>query len=82
MNPVDIKAAIARAGTSQAAIALYLGVSTTAVCKVVNGTARSARVEKEIEKIAGKGAFGAKRPAHRTKTVWTGQVAQRAGSTA
>jgi predicted XRE-type DNA-binding protein len=74
MKTTDIKAAIARAGTSQAAIASYLGVSTTLVSQVVRGASRSARVEAEIAKICGRNPFPPSRAAHRVKTVWTGKV--------
>lgn len=82
MKPTDIKAAIANAGTSQAAIAAYLGISTTLVSQVVSGKSRSARVEAELTKICGRNPFPPKRAAHRAKTVWTGKVLEAAGGAA
>jgi predicted XRE-type DNA-binding protein len=75
MNPSDIKAAIDRAGTSQTAIAEYLGIKTTAVNRVVQGKARSARVEAELLKICGKAVYATPSKAGRTKTTWNGAVA-------
>ena len=70
----DLIAAIASAGTSQAAIAEFLGVSTTTVNKVIHGQSRSRRVEAELEKITGTSLKPAAAPGRR-KTVWTGRVA-------
>jgi lambda repressor-like predicted transcriptional regulator len=75
MEPIDIKAAIAKAGTSQAAIAEYLGVGTSCVGKVVNKMGRSTRVERELEKITGKPIYDAPAVRGRKKLVWKGRVA-------
>jgi predicted transcriptional regulator len=75
MNPTDIKAAIDRAGTSQTAIAEYLGITTTAVSRVVTGKARSARVEAELLKICGKAIYATAIKTGRVKTTWNGAVA-------
>jgi hypothetical protein len=70
MTPNDIKAALVKAGTNQSALAEYLNVSVSTVCKVINKTARSARVEKEIDAIAGKSCFAPYRKPGRVKLVW------------
>lgn len=75
MEPIDIKAAIAKAGTSQAAIAEYLGVTTGVVGKVVNKMSRSTRVEKELEKITGRPIYDTPAQKGRKKLVWNGRVA-------
>lgn len=82
MNPIDIQIAIMRAGTSQKAIADYLGVSPTAIGRVIKGTMRSAPIEKEIEKIVGKKFFPPKRKPGRAKTVWNGRVVCKRGASA
>jgi len=48
-----IKAAINRNGSSQADIALELGVTPTSVCLVVKGNSRSNRIEQRISEITG-----------------------------
>ena len=72
MKPNDIKAAIQRAGTTQVAIAQYLGVSPSTMNQVISGRTRSARVEAEINKICGKAVFAAPRPAHRPRSSYNG----------
>lgn len=72
MNKTDIKAAIERAGTSQAAIAEYLKVTPTCVGRVIAGTMRSKRVEDELEKLVGKQIFGKSRKPGRIKTTYNG----------
>jgi predicted XRE-type DNA-binding protein len=74
LEPNQIKEAILRAGTSQSAIATYLGVHVSVVNGVVLKKTRNKRIEKELEKITGA-------PIHDTpvkrgprKTVWTGQI--------
>ena len=74
MNATDIKTAIARAGTSQSAIAEYLDVSATTVSGVVNGKTRSARVEAELAKIIGKPPFGLPARKGPAKTTWNGKA--------
>jgi transcriptional regulator with XRE-family HTH domain len=76
MESRAINEAIQRAGTSQAAIAEYLGVSTSSVHQVVNGKCRSARIEAELAKIVGRLPFGPPGKPGRKKTVWKGQVAK------
>ncbi len=80
MNPIDVQVAIMKAGTSQKAIADYLGVSPTAIGRVIKGTMRSHLIEKEIEKIVGKKFFPPKRKPGRAKTVWTGRVVAKQGA--
>lgn len=75
MEPIDIKTAIARAGTSQAAIAAYLGVTTSVVGRVVNKMSRSAHVERELEKITGRPIFDEPSKRGRKRAVWNGGVA-------
>lgn len=75
MGPIDIKAAIAKAGTTQAAIAAYLDLNTSTVGKVVNKTQRNARVEAELEKITGQPIYDTPCKRGRKKSVWTGRVA-------
>lgn len=82
MNHLNIKAAIMKAGTSQAAIAAYLNVTPTSVGRVVAGTLRSKRIEKEIEKIVGPGVFPPSRKRGRQKTCWTGKLEPALGDTA
>ena len=76
MSPAEIKSAIAKAGTSQAAIAGFLGVTVQTVNAVVNGRMRSPRVEAELAKIVGPDVFKPyeKKKGGRPKTVWTGQL--------
>jgi ribosome-binding protein aMBF1 (putative translation factor) len=76
MNKVDIKAAIDRAGTSQAAIAKYLKITPACVGRVMAGTMRSKRVEDELEKLIGKKIFGESKKAGRTKTTYKGEAQQ------
>jgi len=76
MEPADIKAAIEKAGTNQAAIARYLGMTTGHIAQVVNKKVRSARVEAELQKITGRPVYDA--PANkrgRTMGVWDGRIA-------
>lgn len=75
MNVTDIKAGIAKAGTSQKAIADYLGICSTAVGHVIRGTARSARVEAEIAKIMGEPMYPTFAKRGPKKTKWNGEVA-------
>jgi lambda repressor-like predicted transcriptional regulator len=72
MNPKDIKAAIAMAGTSQTAIARHLGVSVNSVSRVICGAMRSTRIEAELQKITGKPLHASKPVRGRKKTVWSG----------
>ena len=78
MTPTAIKAAISSAGTSQAAIAQYLGVSATTVSKVVSGKMRSRRIEAELQKITGTPIHPAPAKRGRKKTSWDGRVAMEA----
>lgn len=73
VKPQDTKAAIAKAGTSQTAIARHLGVSLNSVQRVINGTLRSKRIEAELEKITGKPLHSTPSVRGRRRTVWTGQ---------
>lgn len=74
MEPEDIKAAIAKAGTSQSGIAAYLGVTTGVVSAVVNKKMRSARVERELEKITKKPIYSNPAKRGRKRLAWSGQV--------
>ncbi len=74
VNPQDIKAAIVKAGTSQAAIAAHLRVSPNSVSRVINGTLRSKRIEGELQKITGKPLHATPSKRGRRKTVWNGVV--------
>lgn len=74
MNAIEIKKAISRAGTSQSAIATYLGKHVQSVNAVVNGRMRSASIEAELTKIVGHPVFGPKKKGGRPKTVWNGEV--------
>lgn len=76
MNKSDIKAAIERAGTSQAAIAEFLGVTPTCVGRVIAGTMRSKRVEQEIEQLIGKPIFATAKKPGRIKTTYRGAAQQ------
>jgi lambda repressor-like predicted transcriptional regulator len=53
MHPADIKAAIEKAGSSQAAIASRAGVTKGAVSRVVYGHVVSARIASEIKAATG-----------------------------
>jgi lambda repressor-like predicted transcriptional regulator len=75
MKPIDIKAAIARAGTTQAAIAEHLGVTKNSLWRVVNGTLRSARIEAELQQITGCPIHPAKAKRGRQKSTWSGKAA-------
>ena len=74
MKPEDIRAAIARAGTIQAAIAEYLDVRPQTVSRVINGQSRSARIEDELAKITGKPIHASRNKPGRRKSVWNGAV--------
>lgn len=74
MKPEDIRAAIAKAGTSQRAIAEYLRVKPQSVSRVVNGQMRSARIEDELAKITGKPIHQTRNKPGRKKLVWNGAV--------
>ena len=71
----DLVAAIDRVGTTQSAIAEYLNVSRSSVQRVIHGSMRSARIERELEKIVGKPIFPPLKKPGRKKSVWTGRVA-------
>lgn len=51
MHPSMIKSALAQSGTSQRQVAQEVGVKETVVSAVVNGKARSARVEQRISEL-------------------------------
>ena len=53
MHPVDIRAALIKAGTSQAGIAEQLSVSHNAVSLVVHGRTKSSRIARAIAKATG-----------------------------
>lgn len=72
MKPEDIRAAIVKAGTSQAAIATYLGVKPQSVARVIAGQMRSARIEDELAKITGCPIHQKRNPKGRRKAVWNG----------
>lgn len=72
----EIKTAIDRAGTSQAAIAEYLKITPTCVGRVIAGTMRSKRVEDELEKLIGKKIFGESKESGRPKTTYKGEAQQ------
>ena len=74
MEPKDIKAAILLAGTSQSAIADYLGIHVSVVNGVVLKKTRNQRVETELQKITGKPVYDTPVKRGPRKTVWTGKV--------
>ena len=74
MKPEDIRAAIAKAGTTQRAIADYLDVRPQTVARVINGQTRSARIEDELAKITGKPLHAVRNKPGRRKSVWNGAV--------
>lgn len=81
MNPLHIKSAIIKAGTSQTAIAEYLGVSPTSVGRVIAGSLRSLKIETELAKIVGQPLRSEPhRKPGRPKTVWNGQLAKKVQS--
>jgi lambda repressor-like predicted transcriptional regulator len=53
MHPADIKAAIQKAGSTQAAIARQLGVTKVQVRRAVYAIDRSRRVEAAISRVTG-----------------------------
>lgn len=53
MHPADISASLRKAGRSQAQIARQLRVSKPAVCAIVQGRKRSARIEAAIAQATG-----------------------------
>lgn len=75
MEPKDIKAAILDAGTSQSAIARYLGIHVSVVNGVVLKKTRNQRVEAQLQAITGKPVYDTPVQRGPRKTVWTGQVA-------
>jgi lambda repressor-like predicted transcriptional regulator len=54
MHPEEIKAAIRMKGTTPTAIAEELRVSRSMVSHVINGNAKSARIQARIAQIIGK----------------------------
>jgi lambda repressor-like predicted transcriptional regulator len=74
MEPKDIKAAISKAGTSQSAIAAYLGVHVSVVNGVVLKKTRNQRVEAELLKITSKPLYDTPVKRGPRKTVWNGRV--------
>jgi lambda repressor-like predicted transcriptional regulator len=77
MKPEEIKAAIALAGTSQSALATHLGVTPQSVGRVISKTMRSARIERELEKITGKPIHDQRNKPGRPRAVWNGRLAGR-----
>lgn len=53
MHPADIKAAIAKAGSTQARIAASLKVTASAVGNVIHGASRSAAIAHHISQVTG-----------------------------
>lgn len=53
MHPADITAALRKAGSSQAAIAVRLRLTRQAVCHVVNGHRRSPQIRRAISRTTG-----------------------------
>ena len=53
MNPHDIKAALAKAGSSETKIANDNGVTVPMIHKVIFGASRSRRLEKAIADVTG-----------------------------
>jgi DNA transposition AAA+ family ATPase len=76
MNADIIKAAIAKEGISQSAIARYLGVSSGAVGHVIGGYSRSSKIEAALEALVGQKIFPPSQPKGRRKTVWNGPKQQ------
>lgn len=75
MTPQEIKAQIALAGTTQAAIARHLGVNPSFLNCVIAGKSRSARVEAALAQITGKPIHPVpSKKGGRTKSVWSGQA--------
>lgn len=73
MKPQDIRAKIVQAGTTQTAIAAYLGVTAGCISQVISGKLRSQRIEAELSKICGQPVNPKPRgKTGRTKSVWNG----------
>lgn len=53
MNHLEIKSKLMLKGTTQAAVARHLGVSSQVLGKVLRGKARSQRIEAELSRIVG-----------------------------
>jgi putative transcriptional regulator len=53
MHPADIKAALSKAGWTQAKVARQLGLSKMTICHVVRGTSKSAKVARAISAATG-----------------------------
>lgn len=68
MHPEDIKAAIRKKGSSQAAIARELGITPTTVNLVIYGRSTSRRVAKKIAAVSGL----------QTNQLWPGKYGRRA----
>jgi len=73
MTPEEIKAAIARAGTTQTAIASHLDVRVQSIGRVIKGTMRSAKIEAELAKLTGKPLHASQAKPGRPKSTWNGQ---------
>lgn len=67
MHQEDIKAALRKAGWTQAAIADELAVAKSSVAQVIVGSIRSARIQARIAEIIGKPV----------KEIWPNQVVLR-----
>lgn len=74
MTPNDIKAAIAKAGTTQTAIAHHLNVRPKSVGQVIAGKLRSTKIEAELAKVTGKPIHAKPPQRGRPRTSWSGDV--------
>ncbi|MFY3986097.1 helix-turn-helix domain-containing protein [Achromobacter xylosoxidans] len=67
MHPEDIKAALRKAGVTQAALADELDIARSSVAQAISGSIRSARIQARIAEIIGKPV----------KEIWPGQIVLR-----
>lgn len=67
MHPEDIKAALRKAGKTQAVLAEELEVARSSVAQAIAGSIRSARIQARIAEVIGKPV----------KEIWPGQIVLR-----
>ncbi len=67
MHPEDIKAALRKAGVTQASLAAELGVARPSVTQAISGGMRSERIQTRIAEIVGQPV----------KVLWPNQVTLR-----
>lgn len=73
-TPEQIKLLIAKIGTNQAGLAIYLKTTPSMLGRVINGKARSHRIEAGIEEAIGVKVFPPRGKPGPVKTTWNGKA--------